>query len=94
VVVAAIAVAVKVSGLPLRPVAVAVRLLIPTPEPRVQLFTVATPFEPVEMGVVGSTLPPPELTANVTLTPDTGFPLASETITAGSIGTAVPAAAV
>jgi hypothetical protein len=38
--------------------------------------------------------PPPEATANVTLTPETGFPFESVTFTAGGTVTGLPAAAV
>src|SRR6266851_2507241 len=38
-------------------------------------------------------LPPPDVTANVTATPDTGLPLASFTITDGAIATGVPTTA-
>src|SRR5882762_3245203 len=87
-------VAVKVTGLPVSPVAVAVSEFEPAVGPRVQDVTVAIPFVPVVTGVVGTSVPPPDATANVTATPATGLPLASCTITDGSIGTAVPAVAV
>src|SRR2546425_9418885 len=69
------------------------RVLVPAVVPSVQDVAVAIPFVPVVTGVVGTTVPPPDATANVTATPLTGFPLASCTITDGSIGTAVPAVA-
>src|SRR5205823_5190466 len=55
--------------------------------------TVAIPLAPVVTGVVGVTVPPPDPTANVTLTPPTGLPFASRTTTEGAIGTADPAVA-
>src|SRR5207249_863033 len=87
-------VAVKVTGLPVSPLAVAVSEFGPTVGPSVHDVTAAIPFPPVVTGVVGLTVPPPEATANVTLTPATGFPFASRTITDGSTATAVPAVAV
>jgi hypothetical protein len=71
--------------------AVAVRVLVPGVAPSVQLPTVATP-EALEVAGEPATVPPPLATANVTLTPFTGFPLASLTVTAGAMTTAVPAA--
>src|SRR5439155_374251 len=89
----AVPVAVKVTGLPASPLAVAVSEFGPAVGPRVHEVTAAVPFAFVVTGVVGLTVPPPEATANVTLTPPTGFPSASRTITEGSTGTAVPAVA-
>src|SRR3990172_8143405 len=86
----AVPVAVKVTGLPVSVPEVAVRVLAPAVVPRVQLVTVAMPLELVAIAVVGSTVPPPPVTANVTSVPATGLPLASLTRTAGSIATAVP----
>src|SRR5436190_1716986 len=83
----------NVTGLPASPVAVAVSEFGPTVGPSVHDVTAAIPFPPVVTGVVGLTVPPPEATANVTLTPATGLPFASRTITDGSIATAVPAVA-
>jgi hypothetical protein len=86
-------VAVKVAGLPVMPVpvAVAVRLLAPATGPRVQDVTAATPFTSVAIGVVGFTVPPPLATAKVTPTPATGFPSVSVTLTAGGTATGAPA---
>src|SRR5207249_6332547 len=76
------------------------RLLVPSSEfgpavgPSVHDVTAAIPFAFVVTGVVGVTVPPPEATANVTLTPATGLPFASCTITDGSTATAVPAVVV
>src|SRR5439155_13690815 len=61
--------------------------------PSVHVVTAAIPFAPVVTGVVGLTVPPPEATANVTLTPATGLPFASCTITEGGVATVVPAVA-
>src|SRR5438876_895129 len=89
----AVPVAVKVTGLPFTPVDVAVRVLIPAALPSVQLPTAAIPLASVVWpGPV--MVPFPAATANVTATPATGLPLASLTMTAGGIGTALPAATV
>src|SRR5438876_11605169 len=90
----AVPVAVKVTGLPVSPLAVAVSEFGPAVGPSVHDVTAAIPFAFVVTGVVGLTVPPPDATANVTLTPPTGLPFASRTITEGSIATAVPAVAV
>src|SRR6185295_10800226 len=89
-----VAVAVKVTGLPLTPSTptVADRVLVPTVPPRVQLPTVSMPSAPV-VAAAPLTSPPPEATANVTGTSATGVPPASRTTTAGLTATAVPAAA-
>jgi hypothetical protein len=87
------AVALKVSALPASPVTVAVSVLGPVAAPSVQLPTVAIPSLPV-LGVAPVMLPPPEATANVTVTPDTAFPFALITLTAGLVVTALPTAAV
>src|SRR2546425_109080 len=86
-------VAVNVTGLPVRPVDVAVSVFGPAVGPRVHDVTVAMPLVPVVTAVVGTTVPPPEATAKVTAPPLTGLPLASCTITEGSTATAVPAVA-
>src|SRR5213078_1596815 len=90
----AVPVAVNVTGLPVSPVAVAVSEFGPAVGPSVHDVTAAIPFAPVVTGVVGVTEPPPDATANVTLTPPTGLPFASRTITEGAVATAVPAGAV
>src|SRR5213596_3868236 len=69
----AVPVAVKVSGLPARPVDVAVNVFGPAVVPRVQLVTAAMPLAFVVTGLVGVTLPPPDATAHVTATPATGL---------------------
>src|SRR3989441_109784 len=76
-------VAVNVTGLPVRPVDVAVSVFGPAVGPRVHDVTVAMPLVPVVTAVVGTTVPPPEATAKVTAPPLTGLPLASCTITDG-----------
>jgi hypothetical protein len=86
-------VAVNVTGLPVRPVAVALRVLVPATVPRVHVVTAATPLLPVTTAVVGTTVPPPEASANVTLVPDTGLLNASRTMTDGGVATAVPTVA-
>jgi hypothetical protein len=70
----------------------AVSVLLPAVEPSVQLPTVAIPeaFVACEAPV---TEPPPLATANTTITPLTGIPLASVTVTAGATATAVPTVA-
>jgi hypothetical protein len=89
--------AVKVTGLPERPVAAAVSvlLLVPAVGPRVQLVSVATPEALVltTAGLAGTVLPPPAVTVNVTETPETGLPPASVTRTEGGALTAVPTVA-
>ncbi len=87
--------AVNVTGLPLipDPVAVAVNVLVPAVVPSVHDVTVEIPLPLVVTGVVGFTVPPPDAAANVTGTPATGLPLASCTITAGGVATAVPTVA-
>ena len=90
----AVPVAAKVIGLPVSPLAVAVRLFGPAVGPSVHDVTVAIPFAPVVTGAVGTTVPPPEATANVTATAATGFPFPSFTMTEGGVATALPAVAV
>src|SRR2546425_1133064 len=86
-------VAVIVRALPVSPLDEAVSVFGPAVGPRVHDVTVAMPLVPVVTAVVGVTVPPPDVTANVTATPLTGLPLASCTITDGSTGTALPAVA-
>ncbi len=88
----AVALAVKVTGLPLSPAEVAVRVLFPLPAvvPRTQLPTVAMPAALVVCDSP-ETLPPPAVTANVTLTPPTPFPAPSVTFTEGAGETGLPA---
>src|SRR2546422_49110 len=100
----AAAVAVKVTGLPFNPGAVAVNVFAPAAVPSVQLPTVAMPpalvvrLAPVMLpppdATATVTLPFPGATPNVTPTPGTGFPAASLTLTDGAMGTAVPASTV
>ena len=84
-------------------VPVAVKLVLSAPAVAVSVFapaavesvhepTVATPFASVVAGLP-VTLPSPEA-ANVTLTPATGFPNASVTVTDGAVPTVVPTVAV
>jgi len=86
-------VALKVTGLPLKPVEVAVSVFGPAVGLNVQLPTVATPL-PFVLWLPPVIVPFPGATANVTATPVTGFPFASFTITEGRELTAVPAVAV
>src|SRR6266516_6351166 len=69
----AIPVAVNVTGLPARPVAVAVNVFSPALVSRVQLVTAAIPLAFVVTGLAGLTLPPPVATAKVPQTPATGL---------------------
>ena len=71
----AVAVAVKLTGLPVMPppAAVAVSVLGPAVVPRVHEVKAAIPPAPVVTGVVGLTLPLPAAGANVTATPATGL---------------------
>ena len=88
----AVPVAVNVTGLPVSEPEVAVRVLLPAVGLSVQLPTVATPLVLV-VWVPPVIVPLPGATANVTVTPVTGFPFASLTITDGGALTAVPAVA-
>ena len=85
--------AVNVIGLPLKPGAVAVRvlLLVPDPGPRVQLVKVAIPLALVlsVAGLAGLIDPPPPVSVKVTEIPLTGLPLASVTRTECGAPTAV-----
>src|SRR5207302_1466598 len=72
-------------------VAVAVVVWVPISMPSVRNVC-AWPFASV-IDVTGSTDPPPDAAAHVTVTPATGFPFASLTITAGGALPAVPAVA-
>jgi len=70
---AALPVAVKMTGLPFNPGAVALTVLGPATVPSVHEVTVATPLALVVTAAVGFTVPPPDATANVTETPATGL---------------------
>ena len=65
-------VALKVTGLPVSPLADAESVLEPAVFPSVHAVAAATPLASVVTGV-GSTAPPPDATANVTETPATGL---------------------
>jgi len=71
---AALPVAMKMTGLPLTPVEAAVSVFAPAVFPRVHEVTLAIPLAFVVSAVVGFTVPPPEVTANVTETPAFGLP--------------------
>ena len=86
-------VAVKVRGEPVRPVAVAVSVLLPAVAPKVHVGEVAMPLAFVVTVVGEPSEPPPVATAKVTLTPLTGLLLESFTITDGAVATADPAVA-
>src|SRR4029077_20706354 len=79
---AAAPVALNVTGLADIPLGAAVAVNELAPSCTVHDPTIATPFDVVDV-VAPVTLPPPVATAKVTLTPDTGSPAASLTITAG-----------
>ena len=88
----AMPVAVKLTGLPFNPVAVALSVFAPAVPPSVQLPTVAIPALDV-VAVAPVMLPLPDATANVTLAPATAFPFASVIFTDGATDTALPAVA-
>src|SRR5207302_2833048 len=88
----AVPAALKVTGLPLKPLDLAVSVFGPAVALGVQLPTVATPLALV-VWLAPVIVPFPVATANVTATPVTGFPFASLTITDGGALTAVPAVA-
>src|SRR5262245_34673186 len=67
-------VALKVTGRPANPPAVAVSVLIPALFPSVHAVAAAMPLASLITGVAGLTEPPPAVTANVTATPATGLP--------------------
>jgi hypothetical protein len=67
-----VAVAVKVTGDPAKPAALALRVFAPGLSPRVQLPTVAIPSLPVVCDAPVRP-PAPEVTAKVTGTSGTGF---------------------
>ena len=89
----ALPVAVKVTSVPFSgpPLTVAVIVLDPALGPSVHELSAATPalFVVTVLPLADDTAPPPAMTANTMLTPDTGFPLASFTITEGAVGNAV-----
>jgi hypothetical protein len=88
----------KVTGLPVRPVAVPVTvlLLVPAVPPTVQLVSVATPapFVLIVAGLAGLVLPAPAVRVNVTAMPETSLLFASVTLTDGGAATAVLVVAV
>ena len=88
----AVPVAVNVTGEPTMLPLVAVNVFDPAVVPNVQLPTVAMPlaFVVADKSVPD---PPPEATANMTETPETGLPFASIIMTLGAVATAEPAAA-
>src|SRR5580765_2364677 len=79
--------ALKVTGLPVRPVTVAVTVLIPGVAPVVHDPRVAIPAVLVT-GVAPVSVPPPAVTAKVTVTPPTPKLFASVTFTEGLVATA------
>src|SRR5207245_6975833 len=84
----AVALAVNVIGLPVRPAEVAVKVLVleTAVRPSFQEPTVATPDELVVWEPLVSE-PPPDATAKVTETPETGLPNWSVTSTDGAVAT-------
>ncbi len=91
----AVAVALKVTGLPVMPApaTVAVRVLLPGTRPRVQESAVARPLASV-VCEAPVTRPPPAVTAKTTTAPTDGCWLASRTRTEGAAATACPTSAV
>jgi hypothetical protein len=91
----AVPVALKVTGLPVRPVEAAVMVLVPTRLPSVQLVSEAIPVLLVLMvaGLDGLELPPPAVMVKTTATPCTGLPKASVILTEGGELTGVPTVA-
>src|SRR5207247_11166571 len=71
----------------------AVSVFVPFVVPSVQEAAAAIPFPPLHAALPILTLPLPAAGANVTVTPCTGLPLASCTITDGGELTALPAGA-
>src|SRR5205807_1732313 len=88
----AVPVAVKVTGLPASDPDVAVSVFVPAVAPRRPPPPVATPLVLV-VWLPPVTVPLPVAGVNVTVTPVTGFPFASFTITDGGALTAFPAVA-
>src|SRR5207249_6608515 len=88
----AVAVAVKVTGLPVSPVALAVSVLVPGVVPSVHDDTAAMP-QPFVATLVGLTVPPPDVTVIATATSATGLPAPSRTSTDGGVSTVVPTVA-
>jgi hypothetical protein len=85
----AVPVAEIVSGEPVNPVEVTVKVFTPASVPNVQEGLVAMPVLSVVTAVVEAKEPDPLATANVTDTPLTALPCASVTFTEGAIATAV-----
>ena len=86
-----LAVWVKVTGEPASPADVAVVLCGPAVGPSVRV----TDVDPVASVVVSASLtPPPPTAAQVTVSPATGLPKPSVTLTTSGSGSAVPAGAV
>ena len=84
--------AVNVSGLPVSPVALAVKVFVPATVPSVQFPTAAIPL-PLVVALPPTTEPPPVPTAKVTLIAATPLPFTSVTLTDGATLSAAPATA-
>jgi hypothetical protein len=82
-------VAVKLMGLPTSVPDVAVTVLVPAVEPSVRVLN-ACPLESEETCEAESN-PPPAVTANATLTPETAVPFASVTLTTNGAAKGCPA---
>jgi len=80
--------AVKLIGLPVRPVELAVTTVVPEAAPNVRVVD-AWPDELVATCIVDK-VPPPDAMANVTCTPDTGVPLPFNTVTTNGLESACP----
>src|SRR5258708_4579159 len=87
----AVPVAVKDTGLPLRPETVACTVLVPAVVPSVQVVKAATPelLVVTVLPVTGDVVPLPAVVVKVTTTPCTGLLFASRTVTDGAV-TVVP----
>src|SRR5205823_5254066 len=87
----AVAVAVKITGLPASPLAVARAVSVRAVVPRVQEVAVATPLPSVVTGVAGFTVPFAPVALNALPAPLPIFPFASFTTTEGGELTTAPA---
>src|SRR5439155_616350 len=86
----AVAVAVKITGLPVSPLAVARAVSLRAVVPRAQEVAVATPLPSVVTGVAGSTAPFAPVALNVPASPHSPYPSLSRSCSAGGGLTATP----
>src|SRR5947199_168152 len=87
----AVAVAVKITGLPASPLAVARAVSVRTAVPRVHTAALATRLPPVCTRLAGSTVPLAPVALHATDTPAPAFPVALPTSTEGGELSAAPA---